>query len=306
MAEDADATLPSATVLPMSPRTVLVGYDGSPQADRAIVVAAALLPGRHAAVVTVWHGLWPSRNQLHEILNEHENVKIDDLAVRLREIGESTAGATAARGAERARDAGWEAHGLTRRSQQGVWFDLAALAGETAAEAVVLGADGGVGPLGRVADAVVRLADRPVLVVREDSPDAAANAPLVIGYDGSVHARRAISAAAALFSGRRAIVVHAGHLQMAEEGAQAATAAGLDAEALQVRQAPQDVVQPEGAAWHRLSAVADEHGASAIVVGARGTGALRRFSLGSVTSGLLHHARRPVLVVPESVEAGAA
>ena len=285
----------------MSSRTVLVGYDGSPQADRAIVVASRLLPRMHAAVVTVWHGLWPSRDLLHEILNEQENVSIDDLAARLRELGEEDALATAARGTERAREAGWNAHGSARQSQQGVWFELPAVARETGAEVVVLGADAGVGPLGRVAHAVVRIADQPVLVVREDTPDAAPDAPLVIGYDGSVPARHAITAAGALFRGRRAIVAHAGEREIAGEGVQAAVAAGLNAERLLVPKAPLDVVRPEGAAWSPLSAVADEHQAAAIVVGSRGTGALRRFVLGSVTDGLLRHARRPVLVVPEPV-----
>jgi len=283
----------------MSSRTVLVGYDGSPQADRAIEVASRLLPRMQAAVVMVWHGLWPSRDLLHEILNEHENVTIDDLAARLREIGEEAALATAARGAERAREAGWDAQGSARQSQQGVWFELPALASETGAEVVVLGADAGVGPLGRVAHAVVRIADQPVLVVREDTPDTALDAPLVIGYDGSVPAQHAITAAGVLFPGRRAIVVHTGDLEIATEGEQAAVAAGLNAEALLVQKAPLDVVRPEGAAWNQLSAVADEHEAAAIVVGSRGTGALRRFVLGSVTGGLLRHARRPVLVVPE-------
>lgn len=277
---------------------MLVGYDGSPQADRAIDVASRLLPGMHAAVVTVWHGLWPSRDLLHEILSERDNVTIDDLAARLREIGEDAARATAARGAERAREAGWDADGSARQSQQGVWFELPALAGETGAEIIVLGADAGVGPLGRVAHAVVRIADRPVLVVREDTSDAALDSPLVIGYDGSVPAQHAITAAGVLFPGRRTIVVHAGDRDIAAEGEQAAVAAGLTADALLVQKARMDVVRPEGAAWNQLTTVADEHEAAAIVVGSRGTGALRRFVLGSVTGGLLRHARRPVLVVP--------
>lgn len=283
----------------METRTILVGYDGSRQADRAISVGAALLPGMNARVVTVWHAPWPSRDLLHEILNEQEHATVDDLAERLREIGEAEARSTADRGAERARDAGWQAESATCESQQGVWFDLAALASETSAGVVLLGADGSVGPLGRVVDAVVRLTDRPVLVVREDAPDAAPEAPLVIGYDGSRQARHAISVAAALLPGRPALVVHAGHLDIADEGARFAVAEGLRGEAVKVRQGPQDVVRPEGAAWHRLSAVADEQDAAAIVVGSRGTSALRRFVLGSVTSGLLHHARRPVLVIPD-------
>lgn len=212
------------------PCRVLVGYDGSPQADRAIAVAGALLPQAHAAIATVAHSFMPSPELLHEILNERENVTIDDLAARLREMGEAEASATAERGAERAREQGWEARAIAPFSRQGVWFELVDLAREAAADVVVLGADRGVGPLGRVTSAVVRLLDRPVLVVREDAASPAPDAPLVIGYDGSVHARHATSVAGALFPGRRAIVVHAGHLDIADEGARAAAEAGLDAE----------------------------------------------------------------------------
>lgn len=284
----------------MDSRTALVGYDGSPQADRAIAIGASLLPAIDAMVATVWHTPSPSHALLQEILHEREHAAIDDLAARLREVGEAAASATAARGAEQARDAGWSAQGVTRHSLQGEWFELAALAGETGAQIVVVGADGSVGPLGRVADALVRLSDRPVLVVREETADAPPGAPLVIGYDGSPQAQQAIAAAGSLFPGRRALVVHVGHLQLAHEGAQLAAAAGLEAEALQAPQAVQSVVRPEGAAWHRLTEAADEHEAAAIVVGTRGTGGLRRFMLGSVTGGLLHHAGRPVLVVPRS------
>ena len=187
----------------MGSRTALVGYDGSPQADRAITVAASLLPAMDAMVATVWHTPRPNRDLLQEVLQGHEEeyTAIDDLAARLREVGEAAASATAARGADQARDAGWSAQGVTRQSMQGVWFELAALAGETGAQIVVVGADGSVGPLGRVADALVRLSDRPVLVVREETPDPLPGAPLVIGYDGSAQAQQAIAAAASLFPG---------------------------------------------------------------------------------------------------------
>ena len=110
------------------PCRVLVGYDGSPQADRAIAVAGALLPQAHAAIATVAHSFMPSPELLHEILNERENVTIDDLAARLREMGEAEASATAERGAERAREQGWEARAIAPFSRQGVWFELVDLA----------------------------------------------------------------------------------------------------------------------------------------------------------------------------------
>lgn len=283
----------------MNSGRLLLGYDGSPQADNAIAVAGALLPGSEAIVAHAWHAPWPSHEELREVLREHEGATPDDLAAALREMGQARADEIVRAGLERAREAGLRADPLTRESQQGVWFELAALARELGARLIVTGA-GGVGekPLGRVADATVRLSDRPVLVVRPKAPVPAAGAPLVIGYDGSDHAQLALEEAARLLPGRRALVVHVGHLDSAEQGARIAAGAGLEAEPRTESPDPRGVVRPEGAAWHRLAAVAEETGAAAIVVGQSGAGAVRRFLLGSVAGGLLHHARNAVLVVP--------
>lgn len=53
----------------------------------------------------------------------------------------------------------------------------------------------------------------------------------------------------------------------------------------------------EGFAVEEICAAADEVGASLIAVGAHGWGALKRLVFGSVSTGLLHEAPCPVLVV---------
>ncbi len=159
---------------------------------------------------------------------------------------------------------------------------------------------------------------------------------IVIGYDGSAGADRAIAAAARLFPGADAVVVTVDEpvletvagaelvatgvwldLPAAEDGALAAASRTADAGvALAAAGGLQATTRPVVSApvWSEIARVATEVGADAIVVGSRGHGALMGALLGSVSEALTRHAGRPVLVVPplesgpgnESVETGEA
>ena len=144
-------------------------------------------------------------------------------------------------------------------------------------------------------------------------------ATVVIAYDGSADARRAVGVAADLVTARRAVVVHvhleppppmigadpAGevedrpgdHIQrqarrIADEGADLARNAGFEAEpVLRLADSMTGI-------WMGILDVAEEADATAIVAGHRGLSRLKSALLGSVANGLVNHARVPVLVVP--------
>lgn len=150
----------------------------------------------------------------------------------------------------------------------------------------------------------------------------ASDGPVLLAYDGSDAAKAAIAEAGRLLGGRTAIVVsvwqsasaaapasviaipagvarqayeeldreaerQAGAL--ADEGAALAREAGLDASA---RPTVGDVN-----AWSTILEVADDEDASTVVVGSRGRSGVRSALLGSVSHGVVNHARQPVLVV---------
>ena len=143
------------------------------------------------------------------------------------------------------------------------------------------------------------------------------DSPVLFCYDGSEGAERAITAAAALFGGRRAVVLDVGPpltaaesvavvspvvpgaafedlntadaLSRARVGAESARRAGFQAEARAEIAAP---------TWEGILDAADTVDAAVIVVGARGLSATRELFEGSVSHQLAEHATRPVLMVP--------
>lgn len=81
----------------------------------------------------------------------------------------------------------------------------------------------------------------------------------------------------------------------ADEGAHLAREHGWDAE-------PR-LALAQTTVWRAIVEVADEVDASLVVCGTRGLTGLRGLVLGSVSSAVLHRARRPVLVAPDPASA---
>lgn len=161
--------------------------------------------------------------------------------------------------------------------------------------------------------------------------------PILFCYDGSAHSRAAIERGVELIGdGRKAVVLHVTHpvsvsaepigtRSLAGSGANpevvhAGTSASRAQNAMRVaeqiavegthiaRELGVATVEPivriaDRHVWRTAVEVADEIDADALVVGSRGRGAIRGAVLGSVSSGLVHHCDRPVLVVRSSERA---
>jgi nucleotide-binding universal stress UspA family protein len=140
--------------------------------------------------------------------------------------------------------------------------------------------------------------------------------PILICYDGSADARRAVAAAADLLVHNPAVVLDVTPPLTPEEeeaalfttvipdnlesrvrevrrlargGVAVARAKGLEAE---------DRVYIAAPVWQGVVDVADEMDAAVIVVGSRNLSGAREFFEGSLTHELMRHAGRPLLIVP--------
>ena len=149
---------------------------------------------------------------------------------------------------------------------------------------------------------------------------AMADRPVLIAYDGSPGSAAAIEAAGELLAPRPATVATVwspivagafvpggvpaqlaeleqkladGARQTAEKGERLARDAGFDAETSTASETP---------AWLGIVELAETLDAAVIVAGARGLSGFKSALLGSTSNGIVHHTKRPVLIVPQEEE----
>jgi nucleotide-binding universal stress UspA family protein len=304
---------------------LLIAYDGSAAAEAALVTAGRLFAGARGSLLTVIEPTpGPARVQAFSFRLDPEIIKreLERLAREVMDDGRDVA----ARGLQTAEAAGLtlEARVITRGGSESQ--TIVSEADATDADVVVCGSRGR-GPvarslLGSTSTNVLHHATRPVLVVPADL--GAVEGPALIAYDGSEGARAAIAAAGRLLPGRRATIVNIWNSPMrntlsgralaaapvgelrefsadyeqlfadaaaseVEEGVALAREAGLDASG--------EAIESGSGAWRALAEVANERGAAVIVAGSRGRGGLASTILGSVSSGLVHNAETPAMIV---------
>jgi nucleotide-binding universal stress UspA family protein len=116
------------------PRTILLCYDGSPQSEHAVGVAATLFPGARARVLNVWE-------PIERIIARYavlapfmgEEVGAADVDA------ESTARATVVKAVEAATAAGLDASAHTAELRSTVWEAVLAAAEELQVDVIVTG-----------------------------------------------------------------------------------------------------------------------------------------------------------------------
>jgi nucleotide-binding universal stress UspA family protein len=290
-------------------------------------VAAGLFPNARAVVATVPSDLAVRTGTVSLVVPTMSpdlvQRTIDDLQAETRGEAERLAH----EGADRAGEHGVEVEAVLTAGAGAPWSALLELAHDRGAEAIVCGSRGrgafARALLGSTSTSLLHHSDLPLLVV----PDGAGglDGPTVLAYDGSEPSERAITVAGELLAGRPAVVVHAWHSQYRrsrtaaalahgpvdeiadivrlldeslEDAANATTAAGVEHARAAGLDATGETHEADAGAWRTVAAAARSHDAAVIVTGARGVGGARSALLGSTSSGLVHNADLPVLVVP--------
>ncbi|MEV4281511.1 universal stress protein [Actinoplanes xinjiangensis] len=284
---------------------VIVGYDATAPASAALDAAARLLPHAHAWITHLWTPLLADDNLRRRLRTAEPDV--DAFLPALERESEWRAARTAETGAVLARAHGWEAETLIHRVMGGEGTELAQLAEKMQPDLVLLGTrslSGIRAVLGSVSDMVVHYSPKPVLVVPHPllstEHHALADGPVIIGWDGSAGARTALHTARQLFPDRRLLFA-----TVVDNGPTAPATAieappHTDAGQPTWLRVPPGHGTPAQAIANGLITCARYHNAAVLLLGSRGRTATTEILLGSTVMATLHHAHRPVLVVPQS------
>ncbi|MEV4138837.1 universal stress protein [Dactylosporangium sp. NPDC049742] len=282
-------------------KRALVCYDGSAAANAALRAGTQLLPDAHAWIAYLWTPPFAEEGLRRRLWAGQEH--IEEFVEALLEEGAWRAEQVVATGVTIAGTAGWRAEPLARPTEGGEGFELAKTAAALEPDVVIVGSRGLGGVravLGSVSDVLVHYSPKPVLVVPHPMlmRDAAAipAGPVVVGWDGSPGASAAVVAADRLLPEREVVLVSV-H-DRAEEWPSTPPPDGSPS-------VNPVVVRPgSGAPGHAiadaLGGYAADRSAALVVVGSRGRSAAQEIMLGSVAMATLHHAHRPVLVVPRA------
>jgi nucleotide-binding universal stress UspA family protein len=260
---------------------MLIGYDGSAEAEYAIDVAARLLEPTSAVVLNVA----PRLTVGESFITVGSPVSGD---AAFEGLNKADALRRAEAGARLARAAGLHADARVCAAAPR-WEGIVQAADEVGAAVIVLGSrerrDAAELVERNISHDVAQHARRPLLIVPQSARGRPGEGPILIGYDGSEHARRAIEAAHAVVSGREAVVLDASG---AQQGVDFAQQLGFHAVARTA----------SALTWQAVADVAGEVDASVIVVGSRGLSGAREIVEHSASHDIAAHAHRPVLVVP--------
>ncbi|WP_433219880.1 universal stress protein [Dactylosporangium sp. CS-047395] len=268
------------------PYGIVVGYDGSPEARRAVEWAAAEAgrSGSRLQIVTTYEITWPGA--YYAAVAEQVDAAREAAEAILADITAEVRGRSAV-----------DVYGVCAASSAAATLlDL----GDAGAHMLVVGNRGAGGLanllLGSVSQQVATHAKVPVAVVR-GRPDPSFG-PVVVGVDGSASGDSALGLAfeAARERGRALVAVRAYPADHTDEAAE--RAALDDALANWSGKFPDVPVAQLVAAGRPAAVLVDaSRTATLVVVGSRGHGGFTGLLLGSVGLQLMHHADCPVLIV---------
>ena len=146
--------------------SILICYDGSESAKRALTVAHNTLAAGNAVLLHVWN---PPEAVLADSFGTRSAEHADGVVDKLEEMAHRRAHDVMAQGRALAGELGVEVEAQMARSHSSVWETILTVADEIGAELIVAGTHGTTAvqelPLGSVSGGLVHHSERPVLIV---------------------------------------------------------------------------------------------------------------------------------------------